>query len=97
MTVHELTPEDLNQLRTAPTLPQGVTLLHYYSKRRPTAPALCGAMPDGGSWTNDNHYRPGTTAYTAGGKLAPQFELCPLCQVRYSYLPTSKPVGGGAQ
>lgn len=94
MTVHELTPEDLAQLLT---LPQDVTLLHYYSKRRPTAPALCGAMPDGGSWKSDSHYRPGNKAYTADGKLHPQFELCPGCQVRFSTLSSDSAQGGGVR
>lgn len=95
MSTNGLTDHDLTQLLTPTRDSGGVMELHYFRRHQPTAPALCGTMPDGGSW--EHHYRPGTTAYTAGGKLAPQFELCPACQVRYSYLPASKPMGGGAQ
>ncbi|WP_237234327.1 hypothetical protein [Rothia nasisuis] len=94
MTVHELTLEDLAQLLTPPPPAPGKSTLHYYNRLWVTGPALCGTMPDGGSW--EHHYRPGRTAYTAGGKLAPQFELCPICQVRYSY-PVPPAASGGAQ
>lgn len=88
-----ITDADLHQLLN-PTPEEGKTQLHYYSSLNPHRPALCGAMPEGGSWKSDSHYRPGAKAYTAPGKLAPQFELCPGCQVRRSFM---FPRSGGVQ
>lgn len=84
MSTNGLTDHDLTQLLTPTRASGGVMELHYFNTLFPAAPALCGTMPDGGSWAN--HYRPGAAVYTPQDTMSPAYEMCPACQVRYSYM-----------
>lgn len=77
MFIQELTHEDLDQLLSAPPRPEAVTL-HYVCKTNLTLPAICGEEAPKGSWDMDR----------AKGKNGSntRTELCPACQVRYSYM-----------
>lgn len=77
MFIQELTHEDLNQLLTTPPRPEVVTL-HYTSKYADSLPALCGEEAPKGGW--DMNKAKGKS----GGNT--RKELCPACQVRYSYM-----------
>lgn len=72
-----ITDHSLDQLLSATPRPEVVTL-HYVCKTNLTLPALCGEEAPKGGWDMDR------AKDESGGNT--RLELCPACQVRYSYM-----------